>query len=208
MIPHYFEKYKTDGVEYNIYAGSSLLENGQFDDLDLKNLKLWQLTTMAGVVWEMKRLKPGLEVPLDTAHLILVQSIPLAIRFRIDEKKFDVDGAYNIRYEIVKKRIDKVRVADTAERLTQPGKIAIVYSQESEAEEYLRFLDYLQAAGYLEPGVEHLELEKLQGVQGLKALRVTVADQSPAAGQDLMMSSDTASRQATSVLIEETARET
>jgi len=140
---------------------------------------------MAGVVWEMNKLRPQLEVPLETAHLVLVQSAPLSIRFRIDEKKFDVDGAYNIRYEIVKKRIDKVRIASTNERLTQPGMIAIVYSQEEEAEEYTRFLDYLQAAGYLEPGVEYLQLEQLQGVHGLKALRVRVAENKPVADLDL-----------------------
>jgi hypothetical protein len=38
---------------------------------------------------------------LQVAHLILSQSTPLAIRFRTDEKRFDVDGAYNARYEIV-----------------------------------------------------------------------------------------------------------
>jgi len=185
MVPHYFEKYKTDGVEYNIYVGSALQESGEYDEMDLKNLKLWQLTSMAGVVWEMNKLRPQLEVPLETAHLVLVQSAPLSIRFRIDEKKFDVDGAYNIRYEIVKKRIDKVRIASTNERLTQPGMIAIVYSQEEEAEEYTRFLDYLQAAGYLEPGVEYLQLEQLQGVHGLKALRVRVAENKPVADLDL-----------------------
>jgi hypothetical protein len=32
----------------------------------------------------------------------------------------------------------------------------------------------VQAAGYLTPGLEHLELEDLEGAQGLRALRVTV----------------------------------
>jgi hypothetical protein len=40
-----------------------------------------------------------------------------------------VDGAYDIRYEIVKKRIDKALIKGTNERATQPGKIVIVYSQ-------------------------------------------------------------------------------
>jgi len=66
-------------------------------------------------------------VPLETAHLILVQHAPLAIRFRFDEKRFDVDGAYNVRYEVVKRRIDKAVRRGTGERITQPGKIAIVY---------------------------------------------------------------------------------
>ena len=28
----------------------------------------------------------------------------------MDEKIFDVDGAYNVRYEILKKRIDKIEI--------------------------------------------------------------------------------------------------
>ena len=55
----------------------------------------------------------------------------------MDQKQFDVDGAYNVRYEIVKKRIDKSYIKGTTERLTQAGKIAIVYSNDSDATEYL-----------------------------------------------------------------------
>jgi hypothetical protein len=113
------------------------------------------------------------------AHLILVQHTPLAIRFRFDEKRFDIDGAYNMRYEIVKKRIDKALIKGSNERLTQPGKIAIVYSQPREAQEYRDYIEYLQAAGELTEGVEALVLEDLQGAQGLQALRVTVAMQPP-----------------------------
>ena len=86
------------------------------------------------MVREAEALKDRLKVPLDTAHLILVQHTPLSIRFRFDEKRFDVDGTYNMRYEIVKKRIDKALIKGTHERLTQPGKIAIVYSQPKEAQ--------------------------------------------------------------------------
>jgi hypothetical protein len=113
-------------------------------------------------------------VPLEVAHLILVQHTPLAIRFRFDEKRFDIDGAYNMRYEIVKKRIDKARIRGTHERLTQPGTLVMVYSQAQEALEYQEYIEYVQAAGYLTPGIEHVELEDLEGAQGLRALRVTV----------------------------------
>lgn len=98
----------------------------------------------------------------------------MSIRFRPDERRFDVDGAYDIRHEIIKKRIDKAVVQEGKERLTQPGKIAIVYSHRREMHEYLKYVDYLQDEGYLEPTVEQLELEDLQGVSGLRALRVTV----------------------------------
>ena len=62
----------------------------------------------------------------------------------------------------------------TTERLTQPGKIAIVYSQAAEAAEYRDYIAYLQSLGYLAGDVESLELEELQGVLGLRALRVAV----------------------------------
>ena len=105
---------------------------------------------------------------------MLIQHAPLAISFRFDEKRFDVDGAYNVRYEIMKKRIDKAVVRGTTERLTQPGKIALVYSQPTEAAEYREYIAYLQALRFLTPEVEQLELDELQGVTGLRALRVTV----------------------------------
>ena len=187
MYPHYFEKYKTDGVDYNIYIGASLVRDGDFDPLYLHNLRLWQLMTTCGIEWELQRIAPELEVPLRATHLILVQNMPLSIRFRLEEKHFDVDGAYNIRYEIVKKRIDKAHTA-TGERLTQPGTISIVYSQLREVEEYYQYIDYLKAAGYLVGETEELDLEDLQGMTGLRALRVTVADPSPDAGDGLLTS--------------------
>ena len=174
MFPHYFQRYKTDGVEYNIYVGGTLVENKPFDLVFLKNLRLWQLLTMVEITRRTAALKATLPVPLDTTQLILIHGQPLSIRFRQDERQFDVDGAYNIRYEIIKKRIDKATVLGTGERLTQPGIIALVYAQTREAVEYYEYIDYLQDRGLLEPGVEELELEELQGVKGLLALRVRV----------------------------------
>lgn len=174
MFPHYFEKYKTDGVDYNIYIGASLVHDQKFDPIYLRNFRLWQLMMMIRVSRLTYGLMDKLPVPLRTTELILAYSAPLSIRFRLDEKKFDVDGAYNMRYEIVKKRIDKAYIKNTEERVTQPGKIAIVYNHSAEAEEYLKFIEYLSDTGYLQPGVEELELEALQGVVGLRALRVEV----------------------------------
>lgn len=174
MFPHYFEKYKTDGVDHGMYIGASLVERREFNKMYLKNLRLWQLMLMCGVVRKSHAVKDRIRIPLDTAHLLLVQDQPLAIRFRYDEKKFDVDGTYNVRYEIMKKRIDKATLKGSEERLTQPGKIAIVYSHRREAEEYKRYIDYLQSTGTLLKEVEALDLEEMQGVQGLRALRVAV----------------------------------
>ena len=50
----------------------------------------------------------------------------------MDEKKFDVDGTYNTRYEIVKQRVDKAYIKGTKERTTQKGKICIVYYQKED----------------------------------------------------------------------------
>jgi GAF domain len=174
MFPHYFEKQKTDGVDYQVYVGASLVEGGSYDPLYLKNLRLWQLMVSCGIALRADQIKERLPVPLETTHLVLVQHAPLAIRFRFDEKRFDVDGAYDIRYEIVKKRIDKALIRGTTERVTQPGKLAIVYSQPGEGAEYRGYIEYLQSLGYLKRGHEELELEELQGVHGLRALRVAV----------------------------------
>jgi GAF domain-containing protein len=179
MFPHYFEKQKTDGVDYQMYVGAGLVENGRVDPLCLKNLRLWQLMVTCGIAVRAHQLRDRLPIPLETTHLILVQHAPLSIRFRFDEKRFDVDGAYDIRYEIVKKRIDKAVVQGTAERVTQPGKVAIVYTQPGEALEYRAYVEYLQSIGYLAGSVEQLELGELQGVQGLRALRVQVALDNP-----------------------------
>ncbi|MEC8831759.1 MAG: GAF domain-containing protein, partial [Bacteroidota bacterium] len=38
MFPHYFERYKTDGVEHNMYIGSSITKDREFSELFLSNL--------------------------------------------------------------------------------------------------------------------------------------------------------------------------
>lgn len=174
ILPHFFEKYSTDGVEYNIYLGQSLLPEGQFSEFYLKDFRLWQLVNTCELTRLVAEQSKEWPVPLTTAQLLFVYNSQLSIRFRMDEKQFDVDGTYNVRYEILKKRIDKAIVKGTDERLTQPGKIAIVYLQEKDRQEYLTYLEYLIRKGYITEEIEQLELEKLQGADGLKALRVTV----------------------------------
>lgn len=173
MFPHYFERYKTDGLEHDMYIGQSLVKNQKFDSLYLYNLRLWQLQLMCEMENVAFSLRSCMNHDLRVASLILVHSNPLAIRFRMDEKQFDVDGAYNIRYEIIKKRIDKANIKGTEDRLTVPGKISIVYSQDKDAEEYMKYIKYLQSKKLLGK-IEKLELEDLQGVYGLKALRAEV----------------------------------
>ncbi len=173
MFPHYFERYKTDGVEYNMYIGDSLVNNQAFNKLYLQNLRLWQLETMCKIENLAFDMMNEMPYPLRVASLILIYSSPLSIKFHMDQKQFDVDGAYNARYEIVKKRIDKSYIKGTEERLTQAGKIAIVYSQDSDVLEYLNYIEFLQSENKLGQ-VEMLELEDLQGISGLKAIRVEV----------------------------------
>jgi hypothetical protein len=177
MFPHYFEKYKTDGVEFTLYLGSSLVKGKTFDSFYLKNFHLWQLMTMVEIHRKMEVLKPRLKNNLDITQLILVHDQPISIRFRPDEKQFDVDGAYDIRYEIVKKRIDKAYVKNTGERLTQPGKIAIVYNQAKVEDEYRRYFQYLIGKKLIASDIEELELEELPGAIGLRALRIQVTSE-------------------------------
>jgi hypothetical protein len=174
VYPHYFEKYRTDGVEYNAYIGQSLVKNIPFDEIYLKNIRLWQLLVKIKVARKIRALKPLLSTKLDVTQLVLVHSNPLSIAFRQDEKKFDVAGAYNIRYEITKKRIDKAVIKGTNERITQVGKISIIYSHAEEIEEYQKYISYLISNKYLDDKVENYELEDMQGASGLQALRITV----------------------------------
>lgn len=177
MFPHYFEKYKTDGIEFTLYLGSSLVTGRTFDSFYLKNFHLWQLMTMVEIHRKMELLKPKLKNDLEITQLILVHDQPISIRFRPDEKHFDVDGAYDIRYEIVKKRIDKAYIKNTGERLTQPGKIAIVYNQAKVEDEYRRYFHYLTGKKLITGEVEELELEELPGATGLRALRIQVTEE-------------------------------
>jgi len=191
IFPHYFERYVTDGVEFNIYIGQTLSPRKKFDDLYLRNMKMWQLTTLAKASRLTHELCKQLSHPMKTTQLILAHSTPISISFRTDERKFDVDGAGNIRYEIIKKRIDKVRIKDTNERFTQPGKISIVYSQPKDAEEYAEYIEFLQNQKLLKPGIEHHDLEELQGVVGLRGLRVDVQYEDDISVQNPQLSSMT-----------------
>ena len=178
VFPHYFNKHQTDGVDYIIYVGASMVENGAFDALYVRNLRLWQLMVACGIAWHAEDIRKSLKFPLDATHLILVSHSPVSIRFRFDEKRFDVDGAYDVGHEIIRSRIDKATVKGRNERLTQPGKIAIVYSRPNEYQEMTHHIDYLQGRGYLDDDLESLEIDDLPGVQGLRALRVGISLQS------------------------------
>lgn len=177
IYPHYYERFKTDGVEHNLYIGSSIAPSKPFDTLYLHNLRLWQLQTLCEMEIKHHQLKLSLPYELDVTGLILVFSSPISIRFRMDEKRFDVDGTYNARYEVVKKRIDKATIKGSSERITAKEKITIVYSHTNEETEYLNYIKFLQFKKILEPTVEQFEVEELQGISGLKAIRVKISNE-------------------------------
>ncbi|HSC37320.1 MAG TPA: hypothetical protein VLD19_05605, partial [Chitinophagaceae bacterium] len=173
-FPCYFEKFRTDGVEYDVYAGSSITPGMTLTKDILKDIRKKQLTVMAHIARQAKGLLPRMATPLQTTQLIFVHSTPIDIAFRNDERRFDVEGSYNIRYQVVKKRIDKAFIKNTSQRLTQPGTIAIVYFEQTEISDYLEGAMTLQHSQILKHDIEWLELEDLQGVSGLKAIRLYI----------------------------------
>jgi hypothetical protein len=173
IFPHYYERFKSDGIEHNLYIGASIVPAKPFLMSHFHDLRLWQLKVLCEMEQEHHRIKNTLPYPLEVTTLILAYSTFLSIRFRMDEKRFDVDGTYNARFMIVKKRIDKAYIKNTKERITQPGKVSIVYASANEENEYLGYIHELQAQRVLGE-VEKLDVEDLQSITGLKALRVEI----------------------------------
>lgn len=173
-FPAFFEKFRTDGVEYDIYIGQSIAPERPFDQMYIQNLRLLQLQNLVSIAMEVDELRPALEYPIEITQLIFVHPYNIDIRFRRDERRFDVEGAYNIRYHILKKRIDKAVIKGSSERLTCPGKIALVYFSQKDLDEFLVHIRFLQAEGRIADKLEYLELEAMQGVVGLKAIRLTI----------------------------------
>ena len=174
MYPHYFERYKTDGVEHNMYIGASITQEQNFHKIYLYNLRLWQLQVMCEMENEFYKNKDEYPASVDVASMVLVFNQPLTIQFRLDEKRFDVYGTYNARYEVIKKRVDKAVIKGTNERITAKGKLTIIYSQKEDEQAYLKYIKFLQFKKVFDDGIELLDLEDLEGVTGLRALRVSI----------------------------------
>ena len=106
MLPHYFEKQKTDGVDHQIYVGGSLLEDGHFDPLYLKSLRLWQLMVICGIAARADRLTG--ELPCRCRRRTSSSCSTRRSRSAsASTRSASTRRRYDIRYEIVKKRIDK-----------------------------------------------------------------------------------------------------
>jgi hypothetical protein len=137
IFPHYFEKHCNEAVEHTIFIGQSLVKGREFNEIYLKNLRLWQLMVMCGSAAEAARMKPNLKVPFDLTHVIVVQDTPVNVTFDFDDKLFHVEGGADGRGEMLKRRVDRAVVKGTQERLSQPGKLSVVFTQERERLEYM-----------------------------------------------------------------------
>ena len=175
IFPHYFERFKSDGVEHNLYIGQNVHPALKYTSKQLNKLRFWQLETICTIEQEFKKFREELPIDLEIASLIFVYNERIDIRFRMDEKRFDVDGAHNSFYEIIKKRLEKAKIKDSNERITSPGKITIVYFGMENQKEYLGYIAKLQKNNILKNDVELLRVEDLQGASGLLAMRVSLA---------------------------------
>lgn len=172
--PSYFQKFRTDGIEYDIYIGESITPQQTFSKEFINIFRRQQIISMARIALNAHNAKQDLPIPLETTQLIFINPHSIDISFREDERRFDVEGSLNIRYEIIKKRIDKIRVKRTKERLTQVNKIAIVYLSDEVLEDLNLSIQAIYDMGIIESTIEHLKLEDVQGIVGLKAIRLTV----------------------------------
>ncbi len=172
--PSYFQKFRTDGIEYDIYIGESITPQQSFSDEFINVFRRQQIVSMARIALKAYHAKDTLPLALETTQLIFINPHSIDISFREDERRFDVEGSLNIRYEIIKKRIDKIRIKRTKERLTQVNKIAIVYLSDEILEDLMLSIQAIYDMGIIEHTIEHLKLEDVQGIAGLKAIRLSV----------------------------------
>ncbi|WP_312340131.1 GAF domain-containing protein [Sphingobacterium sp.] len=172
--PSYFQKFRTDGIEYDIYIGESITPQNPFSYEFINVFRRQQIISMARIALKTYHLKDVLPLALETTQLIFINPHSIDISFREDERRFDVEGSLNIRYEIIKKRIDKIRIKRTKERLTQVNKIAIVYLSDEILKDLMLSIQAIYDMGIIEQRIEHLKLEDVQGIAGLKAIRLSV----------------------------------
>lgn len=176
IFPHYYERFVTDGVEHNIYIGSSITPSKIFDQIYLQNLRLWQIQTLCKMQnFIQQNSQHEMPFMFEMTSLILVYDTPVSIRFRMDEKRFDIDGNHNIKYEVIKKRIDKAFIKNSDERIVQSNMLTIVYMNEEQKNEYTDYLTFLASKAILDTEIQQFDIEDLAGVSGLKALRVNIA---------------------------------
>lgn len=174
VYPHYFERFRSDGVEHNLFIGSSITPKQIYDVIYLFNLRLWQIQVMCKMVMTHQNLKENLNFDMNLTSLILVYNEPISIKFRMDEKRFDIEGNDDVRFELMKKRLAKAMVKNSGERLVQAHKLTIVYLNETDKNDYLNYISFLREQNYFTEKTEHLEIEDLQDISDLQALRLEI----------------------------------
>jgi hypothetical protein len=173
ILPHYCDLEVSDGLDHMIYIGRAIDPN--FRTYHLRSLRYEQLRAMCDCARTVLSIQEQYDTTMQVTHLVLVQDTPIDIfHDENTERLFDVKGTRDIRYEIVKKRIDKALDRQTQTRITQPGMLTIVYSTDEEWGEYQQYLRYLAREGWVLPQVESGLVEPLPGVTGLKFARVQV----------------------------------
>lgn len=173
ILPHYCDIECTDGMDHMIYVGKSI--DTRFTPFHLHSLRYEQLRALCDCARTVFDLNASGKINLELAHLVLVQNTNINIFHNENtEKMFDVQGTRDIRYELVKKRIEKALDKDTQERITQAGMLTIVYSTDDEWREYRQYLRYLSREGWVDSKVQMGMVEPLQGVSGLRFGRVRI----------------------------------
>lgn len=173
VIPHYCDIEATDGINHMIYVGEAI--DPKFCTFHLRSLRYEQMRAICDCARTAFSLQSRYGTTLKVTHLVLVQDLTVDIfHDESTEKLFDVRGTRDIRYEIVKKRIDKAVDEHTQTRITQPGMLTVVYSTEEEWAEYQQYCRYLAREGWVDSKLETGTVEPLQGITGLKFARVRV----------------------------------
>jgi hypothetical protein len=141
----------------------------------MRSLRYEQLRAVCDCARTAFKLQTLYDTQLEVTHLVLVQDLTVDIIHDDNtERLFEVRGTRDIRYEIVKKRIDKAVDEQSRTRITQPGMLTIVYSTEEEWAEYQQYLRYLAREGWVDSEIQCSTVEPLQGITGLKFGRVRV----------------------------------
>jgi hypothetical protein len=176
ITPHYCDIETTDGIDHMLYTGQSI--DPQFGKFQLRSLRYEQLRAVCDCARVALQFQAETQSKMQLTHLILVQDSTVDIfHDETAEKLFDVRGTRDTRYEIVKKRIDKAIDEQTQKRITQPGMVTLVYSTAEELEEYQQYLHYLKRESWIDSEYDYGIVEPLQGVTGLKFVRVRVLEE-------------------------------
>lgn len=173
ITSHYCDIEATDGIDHMVYAGQSI--DPKFGNFHLRSLRYEQLRAVCDCARTAFSIQEHYGTKLQVTHLVLVQDATVDIfHDENTERLFDVRGSRDTRYEIVKKRIDKAIDLQVQNRITQPGRLTIVYSTDEEWMEYQQYLRYLMREGWVDGHIERGAVQPLQGVSGLKYARVQV----------------------------------